>query len=302
LPLASGARTVGVLSYSNPGRTPLTDARKRQMLEALSQQATGALERALLAEEAQQVELRARAEELRTSLLSSVSHDLRTPLAAIVGSATTLLGEAGEVSAAQRTDLVRTIHEEAQRLTRLVSNLLAMTRVESASVSPKKEWVPIEEVVGAALARLGERVAGRAVDVRIPRDFPLVPVDPILIEQVFLNLVENALTHTPAGTPVEVVARRQGAAIEVEVLDRGPGLPAGADSRLFTKFFRGPGAPPGGSGLGLAICRGMVAAHGGSIEGFDRPGGGAVFRVRLPIEGQPPAVPAEPAGGEDDDR
>ncbi len=302
LPLASGARTVGVLAHRTADGAPLGDPHQRQMLEALSQQAAGALERALLAEEAQQVEVRVRTEELRTSLLSSVSHDLRTPLAAIEGSATTLLGAGVELDPAQRRDLTRNIHEGAQRLTRLVSNLLAMTRLESARLIAKKEWVPLEEVVGGALTRLGERLAGRSIDVHIAPDLPLVPIDPVLMEQVFFNLVENALQHTPPATPVEIRAQGEAGAAQIDVLDRGPGLPPGAEAQLFTKFFRGPNAASGGSGLGLAICRGMVVAHGGTIEAHDREGGGSVFRIRLPIEGQAPAVPAEPAGSADDGR
>jgi two-component system sensor histidine kinase KdpD len=261
------------------------------MLEALAQQLAGALERALLAEQGKQTELRARTEELRNSLLSSVSHDLRTPLAAIMGSATTLL-EGGAPLTPQQTDLARTVYEEAERLNRLVTNLLAMTRV-AGGLQPKKEWVPLEEIVGSALERLGPRLEGRALQSRIPADLPLVPVDPVLIEQVLVNLVENAVRYTPAGTPIDISAARDGEQIQVEVFDHGPGLAAGTEGRVFESFFRGPGVPSGGSGLGLAICRGIVVAHGGAITAANRPEGGASFRFTLPIDGQPPAVPEE---------
>jgi two-component system sensor histidine kinase KdpD len=299
LPLKSGARVVGVLGFRPLEGQPLEEANQRQMLEALAQQTAGALDRAMLAEEAKQIELRARTEELRNSLLSSVSHDLRTPLAAIVGSATTLLDERGGLSEGQRTDLLRTIHEEAEHLSRLVANLLAMTRLESGSLTVKKEWVPIEEIVGAALERLGPRLTGRPVEARIPDDLPLVSVDPVLIEQVFLNLVENAVQHTPPGSPIEIVASQDGASIDVQVLDRGPGLPPGAEARVFEKFYRGPGAPPGGSGLGLAICRGIVTAHGGTVEARNRAGGGALLRVRLPPAGEAPRLPPLEAAVDD---
>jgi two-component system sensor histidine kinase KdpD len=297
LPLRGGARVVGVLGYRPADRRLLDDVNQRQMLEALAHQAAGALERALLADEAKQTELRVRTEELRNTLLSSVSHDLRTPLAAIVGCATTLLGSEGMLTFGQRTDLLHTIQEEAERLGRLVANLLAMTRLESGSLGVSKEWVPLEELVGAALGRLQTRLAARHVDVRIPVDFPLLHVDPLLIEQVLINLIENAICHTPPATPIEIVAAVDGGAVQIDLADRGPGLAGDAQGRLFEKFYRGPGAPPGGSGLGLAICSGMVAAHAGTIEAYNRPGGGAVFRLRLPIPGPAPHVPAEPASG-----
>ena len=301
VPLQSGARAVGVVGFRSADGRPLTDANRRQMLDALAQQAASALDRALLAEEAKQIELRARTEELRTSLLSSVSHDLRTPLAAIVGCATTLLQDSGTLAAAQRTDLLRTIQDEAEHLSRLVANLLAMTRLESGHLVVAKEWVPIEELVGAALARLGSRLDGRAVDVHIAREATMVHADPVLVEQVIVNLLDNVVRHTPAGTSIELVARQDDAWLQLEVLDRGPGLAAGAEARVFDKFFRGPGAAPGGSGLGLAICRGMVLAHGGTIEAAHRPGGGTVVRLRLPVEGQPPVIPTETDGAGGDE-
>jgi len=291
LPLRTGSRALGVMAFHPPPEDGAITPERRQRLEALAQLLAGALERALLAEEARQTELRARTEELRTSLLSSVSHDLRTPLAAIMGSATTLL-ESGAPLSPQQADLARTVYEEAERLNRLVTNLLAMTQV-AGGLEPKKEWVPLEEIVGAALERLGPRLEGRALQSRIPDDLPLVPADPVLIEQVLVNLVENAVRYTPAGTAVHIAAAREGDRVLVEVLDDGPGLAPGIEGRVFDRFFRGPGVPPGGSGLGLAICRGIVVAHGGTIAAANRPEGGAAFRFTLPIDGQPPAVPEE---------
>jgi two-component system sensor histidine kinase KdpD len=293
LPLRTAARALGVLAFHPAADEPGTTPGRRHMLDALAQQVAGAMERALLAEEAKQTELRARTEELRNSLLSSVSHDLRTPLAAIMGSATTLL-EGGAPLTPQQADLARTVYEEAERLNRLVTNLLAMTRV-AGGLAPRKEWVPLEEIVGSALERLGPRLEGRPFQSRIPADLPLVPADPVLIEQVLVNLLENAVRYTPPGTPIDISAARDGDRIRVEVLDRGPGLAAGIEGRVFETFFRGPGAPSGGSGLGLAICRGIVVAHGGSIEAANRPDGGASFGFTLPIDGQPPTVPGEEA-------
>jgi two-component system sensor histidine kinase KdpD len=291
LPLRSTSGPLGVLAFHPPAEDAVITPDGRHMLEALAQQVAGAMERALLAEEAKQTELRARTEELRNALLSSVSHDLRTPLAAIMGSATTLLEGASPLTP-QQADLARTVYEEAERLNRLVTNLLAMTRV-TGGLQPKKEWVPLEEIVGSALERVGPRLEGRPFQSRIPEDLPLVPADPVLIEQVLVNLLENAVRYTPAGTPIDISAAREGDRVRVEVLDRGPGLAAGIETRVFETFFRGPGVPSGGSGLGLAICRGIVVAHGGSIEAANRPQGGAAFGFTLPIDGQPPTVPRE---------
>jgi two-component system sensor histidine kinase KdpD len=302
LPLSTGSRTIGVLAFRPDAPASMSDVARRRMLEALGHQVAGALERALLAEEAKSTELRARAEELRSSLLSSVSHDLRTPLAAIMGSATTLL-QGSDLRSQQRADLARTVYEEAERLSRLVTNLLAMTRVESGALALRKEWVPFEEVVGAALERLGDRLGRRAVKSVLPDDLPLVPVDPVLIEQVLLNLLDNVVRHTRPGASVAIEVAHDAQQVTVEVRDGGPGLPPGLEDRLFEKFTRGPGAPSGGSGLGLAICRGIVLAHGGAIDARNAPEGGAIFRFTLPLGGPAPIVPAEeatPASGMED--
>jgi two-component system, OmpR family, sensor histidine kinase KdpD len=291
-PLQTSERTLGVLGF-RPAADGGRDTTRLPMLEALAHQVSGALERALLADEAKATELRARTEELRNALLSSVSHDLRTPLAAVMGSASTLLEDRGLLSNTQRIDLTRTIYEETERLNRLVTNLLAMTRVESKGFELRREWVPLEETVGAALERLRARLAGRPILNQLPADPPLVPIDAVLLEQVFVNLLENAVRYTPPGTPLEIDARRDGDRVIVEVRDSGPGLPAGLEERVFEKFFRAPGAPAGGSGLGLTICRGIVAAHGGAIVAASRPEGGAVFRLTLPLLGGPPALREE---------
>jgi two-component system sensor histidine kinase KdpD len=189
---------------------------------------------------------------------------------------------------------METIHEEAERLNRLVGNLLDMTRLESGAVTVRKEWLPLEEVVGAALTRLERPLRDRTVTTDLPSDLPLVAVDDVLIEQVLVNLIENAVKYTPPDTPVAIAARAGERDITVEVADRGPGIPAGEEERIFEKFQRlEPEARPGGVGLGLAICRGIVAAHGGRIWAENRPGGGAAFRFTLPREGTPPEMAAE---------
>ena len=242
--------------------------------------------------------LRVTTEERRSSLLSALSHDLRTPLAAITGAATTLRDESAAIDGDQRREMLDTICEEAERLERLVRNLLDMTRLESGALVVKRQWLPLEEIVGSALTRLESQLEGRPVRTDLPADLPLISVDAVLLEQVFVNLLENAAKYTPPGSAVEIVARAnpEGRSIIIEVADRGPGIGSGDESRLFEKFFRGrtPGATGStGAGLGLAICRGVVSAHGGTIAAANRQGGGAVFRMTLPIVGTPPPTPAD---------
>lgn len=263
----------------------------RPYVDAFVAQIAASLERARLAEVAHQASLRVEAEQLRNSLLSSVSHDLRTPLAVITGNASTLLED--RVAPDVRRDLTVTIVEEAERLGRLVRNLLDMTRLEAGAVRVKKEWQPLEEVVGSALERMGAALDGRPVETKLPDDLPLVPFDPVLVQQVLVNLLENAVKHTPAGSPITIAARLASGAVEVTVADRGPGIVPGDEERVFEKFHRAEKGRGGGVGLGLTICRGIVVAHGGTIRASNREDGGAAFTFTLPIEGEPPALAAE---------
>jgi K+-sensing histidine kinase KdpD len=243
--------------------------------------------------EAEQQALRARTEELRSSLLSTVSHDLRTPLGAITGATTLLLDESSHVPAPQRKELLETIRDEAERLERLVTNLLDMTRLESGGLSLKRAWVPVEDVVGSVLTRSEKILEGRVVTTQVPTGLPLISVDPVLFEQVFLNLLENATKHTPLGAPIALEAWTNDREIVIQVSDGGPGLPGNAATRIFEKFYRGSNARGGGAGLGLAICKGIVEAHGGKITATNRAEGGASFRVSLPVTDAAPAVPSE---------
>jgi two-component system, OmpR family, sensor histidine kinase KdpD len=259
------------------------------LLETLARQAASALERVRLASEAEQARLAVEAERLRSTLLSSVSHDLRTPLATITGAASTLL-QPGSLDGAAERELKEAIYEEAERLNRLVTNLLDMTRLESGSLELNRDWHSLEELVGTALARLERRARGRPIEVRVPADLPLVPVDGVLVEQVLVNLLDNALKYTAPGTPIRVSAASSDGAVTVEVADEGPGLPEGAEERVFEKFYRG-GSGERGFGLGLPICHAIVTAHGGRISAENRPARGAVFRFTLPLgEGPPPAM------------
>jgi two-component system sensor histidine kinase KdpD len=294
VPLATSDRVAGVLALSGPDAERLRDPEQRRFLDAFARQAGLGLERARLAEATRTSQMETEAERLRTSLLSSLSHDLRTPLGAIEGAATTLLRDDVGLSADARRDLAQTVVEESRRMTRLVGNLLNMIRVETGTLQAEKEWQPLEEVVGVALIRMADKLRGHPVATEIPPDLPLVPIDGLLIEQVLVNLLENAAKHTPPGTAVTVAARAEGDAVLLAVADRGPGVPEGEEERIFDKFHRLPAASAaGGVGLGLAICRGIVAAHGGRIWAERRPGGGTVITIRLPLGGPPPEPPPE---------
>ncbi len=199
------------------------------------------------------------------------------------------------MSPGDRAALLDSILQESERMNRLIRNLLDMIRLETGSLEVQKEWQPLEDTVGVALLRLDERMRDHPVTVEFPGDLPLVPIDGVLLEQVFINLLENAAKHTPAGTPVLISARPVPGAVQVSVADRGPGLPEGEEVRIFEKFYRGAAAEPGkGVGLGLTISRGIITAHGGRIWAEARPGGGTLINFTLPLSGPaPPPIPEE---------
>jgi two-component system, OmpR family, sensor histidine kinase KdpD len=294
LPMRGAQGPIGILGVMPEGAHGLSNTEQRGLLDMFASQIASALERARLAEEAQRANLQMEAERLRSSLLSAVSHDFRTPLSVITGSASALLEPESNLTPAARRDLVETIHEEAQRLNHLVRNLLDMTRIAAGAVKVTKEWQPIEGVIGAALGRLEEPLEGRRVGVVIAPNLPLVPIDAALVEQVLINLLENAAKYTPAASPIDISAHHDGRDVVIEVADRGSGIPKELSERIFEKFYRLPREREGGgAGLGLAICRGVVEAHGGRIWVDPREGGGSVFRFSLPIEGVAPDVGAE---------
>jgi two-component system sensor histidine kinase KdpD len=292
LPLVGTRRTLGVLGVNLAQRREPPAPSQRQLLETYVAQTALALDRSLLVEEAAQATLAAERELTRSGLLSAVSHDLRTPLASIQGSATALLEEAGHLEPDARRELLETIRDESARLGRLVGDLLDLTRLESGEPRVRKEWHSVEELVGSALSRLEEPLRGREVRIDLPDEVLLVPADPLLAEQVLWNLLENAAKHTPPGTPVEVAARRVEGGVEMVVADRGPGIPPGEEQRIFEKFYRtADGRRAAGAGLGLAICHAAARAHGGWIRAENRPGGGARFVLFLPAGEPPPRDP-----------
>jgi two-component system sensor histidine kinase KdpD len=186
-------------------------------------------------------------------------------------------------------ELLNTIHEETDRLERIIRNVLNLTRLESGAITVHKEWQPLEEIIGVILNRFSDRIKERPVELKIPPDLPLIPFDTLLMEQVLSNLMENALRHTPTGTPIEIVVTPEKSAVTIEIADRGPGIPALEEEAIFSKFTRSTQTRMG-TGIGLSICRVIVEAHGGRIWAENRPGGGAVFKFVIPIEGTPPSM------------
>jgi two-component system sensor histidine kinase KdpD len=285
LRIGGGLDSLGALGVASAG-----NADQRRFLEAMARHLALAVTRARLAEQAAAAQLSAKTESMRSALLSTVSHDLRTPLAVIKGAASTLRDSGAALGREETAGLLASIVEESDRLERLVANLLEMTQLESKSLVPKREWVPVDELVSSALSRLEEMLASRVVSVASDSDLPLLHVDPVLLEQVLINLVENAAKYSPADAPIELSARASSGTLVLEVRDRGPGIPKDAQEKVFEKFFRVP--TPGaarGAGLGLAICKGIVEAHGGTIRAGDRPGGGSVFTVTLPLPAEQPS-------------
>ncbi|MCC7409291.1 MAG: sensor histidine kinase KdpD [Phycisphaeraceae bacterium] len=292
LPLKTTRGVIGVLGVIPHTGTHLS-IEQRQVVENFASQAAIALERAALADEARRAWERVEAEFLRNTLLSGVSHELRTPLTGITGAISTLMEAGPSLADDAKSEMLDTIASEAERMERLINNLLDMTRLEAGGLIVKKEWQPLQDVIGAALHHMDRRLRGRLVTVRIPNDLSLVPIDDVAIEQVLVNLLDNAVQHTPEAGPIDIEARSGDGRVVVEVADRGPGLPTGTERRVFDKFFRA--APSGnrrGIGLGLAICRGIIQLHGGVIAAVPRPGGGTIFQFTLPCQGPPPAIDA----------
>ena len=260
---------------------------QQAQLELFAYQTALALDRVQAAKAARESEVRIKTEEMRSGLLSAVSHDLRTPLASITGAATSLLGQGEKFSAETRQELLESIADEAERLGRLVNNLLEMTRLDSGTAPVARDWYSVEEMVGATLQRLTKILAKHPVTTRLPEDLPLVYVDEVLIGQVLANLLENAAKYTPAGTAIEIAASAEGDTVTVVVNDRGPGFAAEDVGRVFEKFYRGRADGVRGVGLGLAIAQAIVTAHGGTMEAANRPEGGAQIRFTLAASAAP---------------
>lgn len=289
LPMRTGRGLVGVVGIDTGGAGARTGSfltpDQRRLLDALIDQAALAIERVTLAEDVDRAKLAAETERLRSALLTSISHDLRTPLASILGSATSLKSYGPMLDDAARLELTSTIQEEAERLNRFIANLLDMTRLESGAIRPRADAVDLSEVVGSALERVGRILAGHRVTMDLAADLPMVEIDAVLFEQALFNLLDNAGKYAPAGSLITVRARAEPGRVRVEVLDEGDGIPPEDVERIFDKFYRvhAQDRQRAGTGLGLAICRGFVEAMGGTITAANRRDrSGAVFTLTLP--------------------
>jgi len=298
LPLRTSQGVVGLLGVAFADRALLSSERRR-LLEAVADQAAVAIERGRLTADLEEARVSGEAEKLRSALLSSVSHDLRTPLVSILGAASSLVEYGDGLAPEDRRALARTVQEEAERLNRFVQNLLDMTRLGHGAIALKRDWVDANDLVARALARLPGPLAGFAVEVASDPGLPLLHVDPVLMEQVLVNVLDNAAKYAPPGSRIQVELRRDGSALLVRVTDEGPGIPESERELVFDMFYRVKAGDrrPAGTGLGLAICRGLAQAHGGSIAAVGgREGRGLAIELRLPVEAQPAAPqPAEVA-------
>ncbi len=289
LPLQTAHGVVGVLGVRPPAGGKFLSHGQLHLLEGFASLAALAIERAQLSDQASQAQVLRATEKLQTALLNSISHDLRTPLASITGVLSSLreaehTGDDLTLDLAARSDLVETAWEEARRLNRLVGNLLDMTRMEAGALKVNREVIDVQDLVGTALAQLRDRLENRPVQTSIPLDLPMVLADFVLITQVLVNLLDNAIKYSTQGSPVEVSAVYHAQDVIITVADRGIGIPENDLVRVFDKFYRVQRRDVGGTGLGLPICKGIIEAHGGYIWAENRAGGGAELSFTLPAE------------------
>jgi two-component system sensor histidine kinase KdpD len=285
MPLRTGRGAVAVLGIERDAPGPLLTPDEQRLLDALSDQAAVAIERIKLVADVDSARILAETERLRSALLTSISHDLRTPLAAILGAVTSLRSYGGLYSDTERAELATTIQEEAERLNRFVNNLLDMTRLEAGALEPNLALIDVGEIVGTALRRAAKVLEHHKVAVELASDLPMLSVDFVLFEQVLFNLLDNAAKYAPPGSTVTVRGWRQSGNVAIEILDEGGGIPADEIGRVFEKFYRIARADRqrAGTGLGLAISRGFVEAMGGTITVANRADrSGAIFTIILP--------------------
>jgi two-component system, OmpR family, sensor histidine kinase KdpD len=284
LPLKTARTIIGILAVQPHDPSKHLPPEGYRLLEAFASQAALAIERVQLAEQAQQSQILKATERLQSALLNSVSHDLRTPLVSITGALTSLDEQADALREEDRRSLILTAREEADRLNRLVGNLLSITRIESGAIYLHRQSEDIRDIINTARDQLGNRMEGREINVRLPSEMPLIPVDFGLMVQVLVNILENAVKFSPPNSSIDIVVDYDDFTAHLEVADRGVGIPAEEVEQVFEKFFRVPSAEStSGSGLGLSICKGIVEAHGGKIFAAQRMGGGTVVTVEMPL-------------------
>jgi two-component system sensor histidine kinase KdpD len=286
LPMRTGRGMVAVVGLDSDKDGPILSPDQRRLFDALADQAALAIERVKLAEDMDRARLATETERLRSALLTSISHDLRTPLASILGSASSLKSYGKTLDETAQNELLGTIQEEAERLNRFIANLLDMTRLESGAVEPRADLVDLSDVVGSAVRRAAKVTAKHKIELDLPADLPMVKLDPVLFEQALFNLLDNAAKYAPPDTKIRIDAAREGALVRLRVSDEGDGIPQDDLERIFDKFYRVQAADRkrAGTGLGLAICRGFVEAMGGTIAAGNRTDRrGAVFTITLPV-------------------
>jgi two-component system sensor histidine kinase KdpD len=286
LPMRTGRGAIGIVGIDSDKPGPLLTPDQRRQLDALIDQGALAIERVFLVEDVDRAKRSMEADRLRSALLTSISHDLKTPLAAILGAAGTLRQLSGALDDAAKADLLATIIDESERLNRFIANLLDITRLESGAIVPQTTLQDLGELVGSALARGAKILAHHKVDVELAADLPMLELDPVLFEQVLFNLLDNASKYAPANTAIRIRSWREAQSVVLQVLDEGAGIPAGDVERIFDKFYRAQKGDQvrAGTGLGLAISRGFVEALKGTITAANRADrSGAVFTIRLPV-------------------
>ena len=289
LPMRTSRGVVGVVGLDSDRPGPLLDTEQRRLLDALLDQSALAIERINLAQDVDRARLTAETDRLRSALLTSISHDLRTPLASILGAATSLKTQPENLDEAAKREMIGTIQEEAERLNRFIGNLLDMTRIESGAIAAHTSMVDLSEIVGSALQRATKILAEHRVEVRLSPDLPMLKLDVVLFEQVLFNLLDNAAKYAPRGSVIGLRADSDERTVRLELFDEGEGIPFVDVERVFDKFYRvhATDRRRAGTGLGLAICRGFVEAVGGHIVAGNRTDrSGAIFTITLPVPTQ----------------
>ncbi len=298
LPMRTGRGVVGVVGLDSERPGPLLGADQRRLLDALLDQTALAIERINPAQDVDRARLTAETDRLRSALLTSISHDLRTPLASILGAATSLKTQPEDLDDAAKREMIGTIQEEAERLNRFIGNLLDMTRIESGAIAARTSMVDLSEIIGSALQRASKILADHRVDVRLAADLPMLKLDVVLFEQVLFNLLDNAAKYAPRGSVIGLRAEADRQTVRLELFDEGEGIPFIDIERVFDKFYRvhATDRRRAGTGLGLAICRGFVEALGGGIVAGNRTDrSGAKFVITLPVPAQPAALRGDAA-------
>lgn len=293
LPMRTGREAVGVIGLDNDKQGPLLTPEQQRLFDALADQAALAIERIQLVSDVDKAKLAAETDRLRTALLTSISHDLKTPLAAIMGSAGTLKDFGANIPEEARAELLTSVVDESERLNRFISNLLDMTRIGSGAMEPNYAFHFAGDIVGTALSRAAKIASGHRLSVNIPADLPMLKVDPVLFEQVLFNLIDNAAKYAPDETVIDIRGWQDGDSILISVMDEGPGIPRDDLERIFDSFYRVRKGDHvrAGTGLGLSICRGFIEAMGGTIRAANRSDrAGAIFTIRMPVPAEMPIL------------